>query len=141
MFKRPFLTLITAAATLCGAGSHAASLELTITHVGKAEGQLLVALFDQPDVWLKGRPLKATGVKAEAGSVTVLIEDLPEGAAIAVSVVHDLNGNRRLDMNAMGMPTESYGFSNNASGTFGPPTFEAARIVVNGATKASLALN
>ncbi|MFX8281946.1 DUF2141 domain-containing protein, partial [Acinetobacter baumannii] len=41
-------------------------------------------------------------------------------------VFQDANGNGRLDMNAMGMPVEPFGFSNDAVGNFGPPRFEQA---------------
>jgi uncharacterized protein (DUF2141 family) len=44
----------------------------------------------------------------------------------AVSVIHDQNGNGKLDTNLVGLPTEGYGFSRDARGTIGPPGFEAA---------------
>ena len=37
---------------------------------------------------------------------------------------HDENENYELDTYWIGAPKEGYGFSNNASGTFGPPSFE-----------------
>lgn len=140
MFKRP-LFLIAASVALIASSAQAASLELTVEGLSKTEGQVLVAVYDRAELWLKGKPLKAAMAAVEGRSVTLLIEDLPEGASLALSVVHDLNGNKRLDMNAFGMPVEPYGFSNNAAGSFGPPSFEAAKIVVNGAAKAKLSLN
>ena len=59
--------------------------------------------------------------------LSVQFDNLPEGE-YAVSVFHDLNSNGKLDSNAVGMPTEPYGFSNNAAGNFGPPSFDAAKI-------------
>jgi uncharacterized protein (DUF2141 family) len=41
-------------------------------------------------------------------------------------VLHDENENSKMDFNFLGMPLEGYGFSNDASGTFGPPSFEDA---------------
>jgi uncharacterized protein (DUF2141 family) len=43
-------------------------------------------------------------------------------------VYHDANDNGKLDQNMMGIPVESTGFSNDALGNMGPPTFEATRI-------------
>ena len=43
----------------------------------------------------------------------------------AISVFQDSNGNRQLDSNFLGIPTEKYGFSGNG-GQFGPPSFDAA---------------
>lgn len=39
----------------------------------------------------------------------------------AIAVFHDVNNNKDLDTNAMGLPQEKYGFSNDARGLFGPP--------------------
>ena len=46
----------------------------------------------------------------------------------AVMVYHDENMNGRLDKSANGMPQEGWGFSRNARGHYGPPTFDDARI-------------
>ena len=35
-----------------------------------------------------------------------------------------MNGNQELDRNLIGIPTEPFGFSRNARGSFGPPSFE-----------------
>jgi uncharacterized protein (DUF2141 family) len=43
----------------------------------------------------------------------------------------DVNGNAKLDKNIIGLPTERYGFSNDAQGRMGPPSFDAAAIPVD----------
>jgi uncharacterized protein (DUF2141 family) len=41
----------------------------------------------------------------------------------------------------LGIPTEAYGFSNDATGNFGPPTFEKAKFSVGkDATKVTINL-
>ncbi len=45
-------------------------------------------------------------------------------------VIHDESDDGRLDTNAMGVPTEGYGFSNDARGFLSAPSFEAAAIAV-----------
>jgi uncharacterized protein (DUF2141 family) len=42
----------------------------------------------------------------------------------------DENANGKMDSNVIGIPIEPYAFSNDASGNFGPPTFEQAKFVV-----------
>lgn len=42
----------------------------------------------------------------------------------AVRYYHDENQNMKMETNMVGKPTEGYGFSNNATGKFGPPPFE-----------------
>ena len=39
---------------------------------------------------------------------------------------HDTDGNGRLSTWPVGLPKEAYGFSNDARGRFGPPSFDAA---------------
>ncbi|MBB5205503.1 uncharacterized protein (DUF2141 family) [Inhella inkyongensis] len=141
MFKHPLTRSLMLAAALGSGTAQAASLELTIEGIKAAEGHLLIAVYDRAEVWLRGAPLTGARAKAEAGSVTVTLADLPEGAVVAISALQDLNGNGRMDKNAMGMPVEPYGFSRDAAGSFGPPNFEAAKITVTGVTKAKLTLN
>ena len=50
---------------------------------------------------------------------------LPRGD-YALAVIHDENGNARLDTIA-GIPREGFGFSRNPPIRFGPPRFAAAR--------------
>lgn len=45
---------------------------------------------------------------------------------ISNALFHDANGNGRLDSNRLGIPVGGIGFSNNATGSFGPPAFEKA---------------
>ena len=54
----------------------------------------------------------------------------------AVKVFHDVNDNGVLDTNWIGIPKEPYGFSNDAMGTFGPPSFEQASFKVGAGTNA-----
>ena len=68
---------------------------------------------------------------AVAGSLTLTASDLPPGD-YAIRAMHDVNGNDALDSNIVGMPTEPYGFSNNAQGSFGPPAWQDARFALDG---------
>ncbi|MFT4251582.1 MAG: DUF2141 domain-containing protein [Caulobacter sp.] len=56
--------------------------------------------------------------------------NLPKADVYAVAVYHDSNGNRDFDRNAVGVPTEGYGFSNDAPSRFGVPSFDSARFSV-----------
>ncbi len=49
----------------------------------------------------------------------------------SIKAFHDENNNSKLDTNFLGMPTERYGFSNNARGRFGPPSFAEAAVTLN----------
>ena len=48
----------------------------------------------------------------------------------AIAAFHDEDRDGDLNTNLLGMPTEGYGFSNEARGTFGPPGFDAAAFTI-----------
>jgi len=58
-------------------------------------------------------------------------EDIPPGT-YALAVVHDENFNGKLDANWLGIPTEGYGFSNDATAALGAPSFSAASFSYDG---------
>jgi uncharacterized protein (DUF2141 family) len=104
---------------------YAADLTVEIKGLTSANGKVLISLFDKADGWMK-RGLKTSGVDAQKDGVTYEFKDLPMGE-YALSIHHDENGNGKFDTNLVGMPIEPYGFSNDAMGNFGPPTFEQAK--------------
>jgi uncharacterized protein (DUF2141 family) len=57
--------------------------------------------------------------------------DIPPGT-YALAVIHDENMNGKLDTNWLGVPTEGYGFSNDAKAILGPPSFAAASFSADG---------
>ncbi len=109
----------------------AAELRFEVTGIESEAGQVLVALYDEASFLRK--PIKAFRLKPTDKTLSGTFGDLPEGV-YAVSVVHDENGNGRLDMNLVGMPMERYGFSNDPV-LMGPPQFIDARFELNAAAK------
>ncbi len=73
------------------------------------------------------------------GKATVRFEGLPAGK-YAITVVHDANGNGKLDSNMIGMPTEAFGFSNNPVIRFGPPAFKDTLLEVRQDSKIEIRL-
>ena len=78
--------------------------------------------------YLQGRPFKAIDQIINVGEP--LVFDSVESGSYAISVFFDENSSGLLDTNLVGMPDERYGFSNNARGIFGPPSFTEANFVV-----------
>lgn len=123
------LTLAILLGALAGAGlARAADLTIHIDNVKSADGQLRVAVFNSAETFQR-KPVAGTVLPAVAGSSSVVVKDLAPGD-YAVVVLHDANGNGKMDANMMGMPVEDYGYSNNALGKMGPPSYEQARISV-----------
>ena len=64
--------------------------------------------------------------QARPGNVSVVL-DMPPGR-YAVALLHDENGNKRLDRNASGRPSEGFGISNNPKVILKTPSFTAAAV-------------
>jgi uncharacterized protein (DUF2141 family) len=87
---------------------------------------VLVAVFESeagfPNSELSS---KTTVVSATNDQVSFSLA-LPRNQPVAMAVFQDIDGNGKLSKNQIGIPTEPYGFSNNARGVFGPPSFSQA---------------
>ena len=109
--------------------ARAADLTLRIEGASSASGKLMVAVFDDAKEFPRGKFKTAQVAPAATGAVTLVFKDLAPGR-YALSAYHDANGNQKLDANMVGLPTEAYGFSRDARGSFGPPAFDEAAITL-----------
>ena len=92
------------------------------------EGSVALAIFDSSQSFdERTGAVAAETIVPAAGRASWSVGDLPAGR-YAVAVFHDLNDNGELDRTTLGPPSEPYGFSNDARGTFGPPKFGAAAV-------------
>lgn len=107
-------------------GTASATTELTVTVTGlKPKGTLRLGLFASQADYEAGRSISGAQPSVTADSVTFVLSDLVPGT-YAIKFYHDVNDNKTMDSNPFGMPTEPYGFSNNAKGRFGPAGWEQA---------------
>lgn len=105
-------------------------LTVIIKNMKSTEGVLEVTLFDSEGNWLKEGQKQTVSIDNNT-AVKVAFTNLPEGT-YAVAVIHDANSNGSLDSGAFGIPTEAYGFSNDARGMFGPADFDESQFELNG---------
>lgn len=103
------------------------NLKVTITRLHNNSGVVLVSLFREGNGF-PDNAAKAYG-KEKAYIVdktaTLIFKSVPPGT-YAVAILHDENNNQKMDKNILGLPKEGYGFSNNASAPFGPPSYKKA---------------
>jgi uncharacterized protein (DUF2141 family) len=123
------LAAMLAAVTLGGAAP-VGRLDVTVDHLRSDKGLIRVCLTADP----KNFPncvddARATTRSVPAGSRLIHFPGLPRGD-YAVAVIHDENGNAKLDTFA-GIPREGFGFSRNPVIRFGPPRFSAARFTLD----------
>jgi uncharacterized protein (DUF2141 family) len=104
-----------------------------------SKGFLMVAIFDKESNFLGKEMFLAEKIPVSAkGEITLSIQ-LPKGT-YAAAVYHDENGNGKLDRNMFYYPTEVYGFSNNARGVAGPPSWSDSKFTVENDLKLRIRL-
>jgi uncharacterized protein (DUF2141 family) len=118
-------------------------LVLNVRDFRNQNGNLLIALYDSAGGFPE-HPENAARIakeKVTRGSLSVVLRNLKPGVYAAV-VVHDENGNDKLDKGNFGIPTEGFGFSRNPPIRFSAPTFDETKIVIQpGGNNAEIKLN
>ena len=94
------------------------SLTIEIEQLRNNKGKLLLELNNDKEEVIKGFSEAITN-----GKCILVVKDLKPGK-YAFKYFHDENNDKKINTNFMGIPKEGYGFSNNAKGTFGPPSFD-----------------
>ncbi|MDM0038724.1 DUF2141 domain-containing protein [Variovorax sp. J22G21] len=114
-----------AAALLAPLAASAADLRVAVADGPAVPATLYVALYDSADAYAGGKSVASQTLPVRAGNAQLAFLGLPAGRYV-LRLFADENGNGKLDANLLGLPIERYGFSNDAKGKMGPPTFDAA---------------
>ena len=106
------------------AGATSGNAIIRILGAANDKGTMKIAIYGAESSF--ERPADAVFASVEpiaAGQVYVPVPltTLPE--KISIAVFHDENNDSVLNKNAIGFPSERYGFSRNARGLTGPPTW------------------
>ena len=105
------------------------AVALTIENVRNTRGVLRICLTANPRAFPDcSRDRNARTLSIPANQTSARFDGLPAGT-YAVSLIHDENGNGRMDM-ALVMPREGFGFSRNPAIGMGPPSFGSASFAV-----------
>jgi len=94
------------------------TLTVDIEQLRNNNGKLLLELNNDKEEVIKGFSETITDGKC------ILVIKEPKPGKYAFKYFHDENNDEKINTNFMGIPKEGYGFSNNAKGTFGPPSFD-----------------
>lgn len=134
----PLLALVLAGGPLAAQAPEDSTGALIVQVLGiraRQGGVLVVALYDRQRAWLA--PDSALAIRREPvrqDSAEVVFPGLRYGGDYAVAVIHDRNGNDKLDMRWLPYPKpkEGSGVSNNRLRN-GPPVYDPARVAVRAA--------
>jgi uncharacterized protein (DUF2141 family) len=106
-------------------------LELVIQNTKSNKGTIQVLIFnsetgfpDEPKKAFKAFSLPITDLSAKK-----TIDNLPPGK-YAISVFHDEDSDGKIQKNGVGIPVDRFGFSNNPTIIFGPPSFSKSAFTV-----------
>ena len=101
----------------------AQSLTVEVTNIEELKGTIRVCLVSKEEDFLSSCEYGKIQAVSEDKEI-ILFEEVKAGT-YALSLYHDQDDNGKLNTDGMfGLPSEPYGFSNNAKGMFGPPSFE-----------------
>jgi len=127
----------------------AKTLEFTIDGIKSSKGKIYVQLFKGEGSYQSNKAYLSSIAVAKQGQITIQFNDLgaddlaTDGAGAndlnndyAIRYYHDENDNASMETNLFGMPTEGYGYSNNAKANYGPVKY--AEIKFNLATETVL---
>ena len=104
---------------------HHTTIRVVAEGVQHQRGEMHMALFES-SAGFPGKPeqsLQRSVASMTGNTATVQFDPVPCGT-YAVSVFHDEDGNGEMERDWLGRPQEGWGVSNNATGSFGPPSFE-----------------
>jgi uncharacterized protein (DUF2141 family) len=119
---------------VASAPSSCPGIHVKILNIRNSTGTVDCALFESPVGFPTEFLRSATNVmiiKIRKTQARCDFEDIPPGT-YAMAVIHDENMNGKLDTDWLGIPTEGYGFSNQAEGASGVPSFSGASFRYDG---------
>ncbi|MDA3877539.1 MAG: DUF2141 domain-containing protein [Halothiobacillus sp.] len=111
-------------------------IHIKIKDIKNSEGTIACALFESVEGFPTEFMLYATNImiiKIRDSQARCDFLDIPPGT-YALASIHDKNMDGELNYDWVGRPKEGYGFSNDAEGRGGPPSFEAASFEYDGRT-------
>jgi uncharacterized protein (DUF2141 family) len=130
----PLLAAAVLATSSIARADDMAVLTVTVQHISPKGGDLRLAIYDRKSFANDDAdPIIDKVVPAKPWGQVVTFDPVPPGT-YAVKMFQDANRNGKFDLSWLGLPSERYGFSNNAQPDWmrlAPPGFDAAKIVLN----------
>lgn len=104
----------------------------TVPNVSGSEGEVIFVLYNSEN-FMQQEVQHVSLSPIKDGKATGVFKNIPVGT-YAVVVLHDRNGNHRMDFDSNGMPQEAYGSSGNSL-SYGPPSWQSSKFEFDGSNK------
>ncbi|WP_077919567.1 DUF2141 domain-containing protein [Spirosoma sp. 209] len=108
------------------------TISVTVKTPPTKSGTIHAALCNKADDFLTQTFKEVTAKATPDGNTVLTFSGIPKGE-YAVRLYQDVNGDGVANTGMFGMPKEPFGFSNNPSVSFGPPSFQKAKFAVGDA--------
>ncbi|MEG3767762.1 DUF2141 domain-containing protein [Alteromonas sp. 14N.309.X.WAT.G.H12] len=109
----------------------AADVTVNFAGLNQLSGELYIAVYPSEETMQSHRAIQSQIVSVHKKGQKAVLADLPSGH-YGIMVFQDLDKNRDLNTNLLGIPTEPYGFSANPN-IMGPPVFADIQFEVSSA--------
>ena len=106
------------------------SITIKVKNVQKRVGTIVADLCKNPDKFMEESVKKITIAVPTDGEIMISFGNIPKGV-YAVRLYQDVNKDGKIDTGMFSIPLEPFGFSNNATTLFGPPSFSDASFALN----------
>ncbi len=105
------------------------SFILKISNITNFNAKIRVAFYNSESTFLNEKKifLGKELIPTNKGEITIKFDDIPFGE-YGVAIFQDKNGNKKLDTNFVGYPSEPFAFSNNFRPKFSAPKFKDCKI-------------
>lgn len=111
------------------------SLTVQLGKIQSKKGVIMMSVYNSDKNFLSPTQyVQKLTLAADQAYKGFIFKNLPTGK-YAVALCHDENNNGKCDRNAIGFPTEGYGFSRNFKPRFSAPKFKDTFIELKGNTK------
>lgn len=130
----------TALALMAATQAHAFDLTIEVANAKPGMGTVNAAVYGDPADWMKDGHTVAASMVQAAEKTVLTFRGLATGK-YAIALYQDENRNGKLDTNVVGIPVERYGFSRNAQGRMGPPSFDDAAVDLQADTTVAVTLH
>ncbi len=110
-------------------------LVIKVSNIKELKGEMKIALYNnKSDFDKQENPIATAQIPVDKNVIEVRFDNTPPSKDYAIAVHHDVNMNGKIDTNLLGIPKEGFCFSNNAMGSFGPPTYEDCKFEIKPGT-------
>jgi uncharacterized protein (DUF2141 family) len=133
-FSKTALAALAFAMALGGAEvmAQSNSINVVVSGLRNNNGDVRCGLYNSDATFPKdGKQFQGAVAPIANMTATCTFNNVPPGT-YAVAVFHAEKGETKLRTGFFGQPEEGYGFSRNATGTMGPPSFSAAAYAYSG---------